>query len=330
MSFEILEKELAEKKIHSIYLFWGKDRFLLDESVKKIKKIFGNTQLGINYIVIDENNLNEIIPNIETPAFGFEKKLIIIKNTGLFKRENKNTALKEKIVQFIEENMDLINETSVIIFIEEEINKNELYKALEKKAFLVNFEFLKPVQIKNRLKKICNAYKVKVTDENLMYLIEISGTNMQDLINEIRKLIEYCGEGGEIKKENIDSLATKQIQAVIFQLTDLLGNKKINEALTILDNLIYQKEPLPKIFITLYNHVKKIYLTTMALEDNKDIATALELKPNQMFLISKYKRQANSFKKQDLEKLLNELIDLDYKYKIRRDRFRNCIKIYFV
>ena len=32
---------------------------------------------------------------------------------------------------------------------------------------------------------------------------------MQDLINEIRKLIEYAGENGTIKKEDIDKLSIK-------------------------------------------------------------------------------------------------------------------------
>ena len=49
---------------------------------------------------------------------------------------------------------------------------------------------------------------------------------MQDLINEVRKLIEYKGVGGTITKEDIDKLCIKQIQAVIFDLTDNLGKKE--------------------------------------------------------------------------------------------------------
>lgn len=45
---------------------------------------------------------------------------------------------------------------------------------------------------------------------------------MQNLINEIRKLIEFAGANSTIKKQDIDMLATKQIEAVIFDLTDNL------------------------------------------------------------------------------------------------------------
>ncbi len=99
-------------------------------------------------------------------------------------------------------------------------------------------------------------YKVNVSDIALNHLIEVSGTNLQDLMNEIRKLIEYVGENGTITQKDIELLASKQIESVIFDLTDSLGAKQTNKALEVLDNLIYQKEPLQKILITLYNHFK--------------------------------------------------------------------------
>ena len=78
---------------------------------------------------------------------------------------------------------------------------------------------------------------------------------MQELINEIRKLIEYVGEGGTITIDDINKLSIKQMESVIFELTDNLAIRKTDKALEVLDNLIYQKEPLQKILITLYNHL---------------------------------------------------------------------------
>ena len=89
MTIEALEKELNTGKLNSIYLLYGEDAFLLENSLKKIKKNFGEMVLGINLVYIDETNLNEIISNIEVPAFGYEKKLIIIKNSLLFKKDGK-------------------------------------------------------------------------------------------------------------------------------------------------------------------------------------------------------------------------------------------------
>ena len=145
--------------------------------------------------------------------------------------------------------------------------------------------------------------------------MEACGTNMQDIINEVRKLIEYAGKGGEITKDSIDKLTIKKIESVIFDLTDNLGNKETKKALQVLNNLIYNKEPLQRILVMLYNHFKKLYFTKIALKYNKDIITSLDLKPNQTFLVNKYKKQASYFKENELYVILQKLRDLDYNYK---------------
>ena len=321
MTPDLLDNELKQGKLNSIYLFYGEELYLLENAVKKIKKLFGELILGINYIQINETNIDNLISDIETPAFGFDKKLIVIKNAGLFKKGTKknpeaNSERQKKIADYIQENINLINDSTILLFIEEDISKVELQKVIEENGVVCNFERLKPLDIKKKLKGICNAYEVNVNEQNLDLLIETSGTNMQSLINEIRKLIEYAGKGGTITKESVEKLATKEFDAIIFELTDNLGKKDIKEAMRILNELICNKEPVQKILITLYNHFKKIYLTKLCTERNRqDIINVLNLKPNQTFLVTKYKKQAGYFKTNELRKILGELIELDNKSK---------------
>ena len=122
-------------------------------------------------------------------------------------------------------------------------------------------------------------------------------------------------------------LAIPKIESVIFDLTDNLGRKKIKEALEVLKNLIYNKEPVQKILITLYNHFKKLYLVKIAQKENTDIVKVLNLKPNQTFLITKYKNQAGYFTEQQLRKILEELINLDINSKLRKNRLKYRIRI---
>lgn len=321
LSIENLEKELNVKKLNSLYLLYGEELFLLESNLRKIKLLFGDCIKGINYVLIDEQNVSDIISDIETPSFGYEKKLIIARNTGLFKKEAKrkgenSSKLKDKLTQYINNNIDIINQSIVLVFVEEEADsKLELYNAIEKKGIVCKFDFQKPMQIEQRIKSICNSYKVQIDSQTVKYFIECCGTNMQDLVNEIRKLIEYVGENGTIKKEDINKLSTKKLESVIFDLTDDLGKKDIASALQVLQNLIYAKEPLVKILVTLYNHFKKIYITKMAINTNKDLASSLNLKPNQLFLTTKYKVQAKYFEEKDLRDILQELCDLDYNFK---------------
>ena len=322
LKVEELEKQLNQSQEKGIYLLYGEETFLLEQQLKKIKKNFGETVKGINYILIDENNIQELISDIETPAFGYEKKLIIARNTGLFKREAKGRSsglskeLKDKINDYLKDNIDMINSSVILVFVEDEAEKNTIFNTIEKIGTVCNFEEQKPIQIIKRLKVITNSYKVNVDENTLQYLLECCGINMQDLINEIRKLIEFAGENGTIQKQDIDKLCIKKIESIIFDLTDNLGQKKITEAMEVLYNLIASKEPIQKILITLYNHFKKLYFVKLAIAYNKDIATSLNLKANQMFLVNKYKNQAKGFKTSELRKIIQELEDLDYKYKI--------------
>lgn len=313
-----------------LYLLYGEERYLLETKLKKIKKEFGETVKGINFIQIDETNVSELISNIETPAFGYPSKLIIAKNTGLFKKEKRNTkgktdnsetkrktnTLTDKIAEYIESHKEVLEQDVTLIFVEEEADKNSLYKVIEKAGEVTNFELLKMPQLIDNIKKICNAYKVGIDYETTKYFIECCGTNMQDLINEIRKLIEYVGANETITKADVDKLSIKQLDSVIFDLTDNLGKKDIAKALEVLNNLLYAKEPIQKILITLYNHFKKLYIVKLAERYNKDLVTAMNLKPNQMFLTSKYKAQARYFDTRELRKILEELINLDANYKI--------------
>ena len=290
-----------------IYLLYGEDEYLRDETLKKIKKSFGEIQLGINYVQIDENNVSNIISDIQTPAFGFPKKLIIAKNTGLFRKKN---PLSIKLTEFLEENKDNLDDVD-IIFIEETVEKNELYSKVENIGKVQEFKEQKLPQLIVKVKSIAKAYDVEIKDNIAAYFIECVGTNMSDIINEIRKLIEYAGKGGEIKKEDVDKLCIKKAESIIFDLTDNLGKKKIKDAIDVLHNLLNAKEPLQRILIMLYNHFKKLYIIKLAEIENKDVSQSLKLKPNQVFLINKYKMQAKSFNKEELRSLLEELINID-------------------
>lgn len=139
---------------------------------------------------------------------------------------------------------------------------------------------------------------------------------MQDLINEVRKLIEFVGANGIITNKEIDLLCIKQIDSVIFDLTDNLGKRDIEKAMQVLKELIYEKEPIQKILITLYNHFKKLYIVKIAEKYRKDLAVSMKLKPNQMFLVNKYRSQARYFTEEEIRKIMQELVNLDANYKV--------------
>lgn len=121
--------------------------------------------------------------------------------------------------------------------------------------------------------------------------------------------------GGEFNKADIDLLCIKQIEAVIFDITDYLGNKNTKAAISTLNEFVAKKEPLQKLLVLIYNHFKKLYFTKISEKYKKNLVESLGLKPNQMFLTAKYKKQATYFEESTLRSIIRELADLDTNYK---------------
>ena len=318
--YKEIEKSISNE-LEPVYLFYGEEEYLISTLVNKIKKRFGELILGINYVLIDDTNIEDLISNIEIPAFGYDKKLIIVKNSNVFKkdgRKKKNSALEEKLIRYFEDNFDIIKNSCVIIFNEIDVNPTELFSVIEKKSISFKSDYLDMKNLVAYLKNICSLYHVEVEEKTLVYLVENCGTNLRVLINELRKIIEYTGEGNKIELNTIDQLCIKQIESVIFDLTDNLGAKKIANAIDILDNLIANKEPLQVILVTLYTHFKRLYICKIAqsVTAKDSLISALGIRPNHTFLIKKYQGQSKNFTEKTLRELIEALADLDYNSKI--------------
>ena len=100
----------------------------------------------------------EIISDLETTSFGFEKKLIIAKNTGLFKKDGRKKAkkhdqsIKSKLLEYLKENFEYIKDSVILVFVEDEADKGELLDFINKNGIVCNFEYQKPAQIQARIK----------------------------------------------------------------------------------------------------------------------------------------------------------------------------------
>ena len=112
ITIENLEKELKSGELTSFYLFYGEEQFLLESSLKKIKTLFGNSIKGINDIAIDDTNVMHLVSELETPAFGYEKKIVVVKNSGLLKKDGKRkniemTSVRDQLLKYLEENKEV-------------------------------------------------------------------------------------------------------------------------------------------------------------------------------------------------------------------------------
>ena len=104
-------------------------------------------------------------------------------------------------------------------------------------------------------------------------------------------------------------------QVIVFNLLILTSKKKQMKGEKHMKKY-YKLNFKNYILITLYIHFKKLYIVKIAEEYRKDLALAMQLKPNQLFLTTKYKMQAKYCSKQEIEKIMEEFINLDANYKV--------------
>jgi DNA polymerase-3 subunit delta len=306
-----IKKQIKEKSFYKVYLLTGDEPYLILQAKHMLKNGMIREGDTMNYAEftdakVDINTLQELA---FTYPFFSEKRLLLLDGTGILKTG------KDEFVNI----MDNMPETTCILICESEVDKrSKVYKWIKKNGYIG--EFLKKNQTEKVLLRwiaaLLGKEKKQIRENDAIYFLQKVGDDMFQIKNETDKLIAYVGEKEEITKEDIDELSIKKLESVIFDLTDNLGKKNIKQALEVLNNLLYSKEPIQKILITLYNHFKKLYIVKLSERFGKNLSDSLKLKPNQMFLINKYKMQANYFKEAELRKILSELINLDANYKI--------------
>ena len=107
------------------------------------------------------------------PCFGYDKKLIVVKNSGLFKKETKKRGVsnlketRDNLEKYLKENAEDIKQNVILVFVEDSIEKLNITKLVESiGGTICEFPFQKPIQIEKRLDAICKAYKVNAENRS--------------------------------------------------------------------------------------------------------------------------------------------------------------------
>ena len=85
-------------------------------------------------------------------------------------------------------------------------------------------------------------------------------------------------------------------------------------ALTCLNELIANKEPIQKIMIMIAKHFKSLLVAKVATAENKNLLA--ELNTKSAYAANKYKEQARRFEKEELISIIMKLAKLDVDSKI--------------
>lgn len=324
MDYKDIIKNINENKLEKLYLFYGKEYYLIDNALKSLKSSVNESMMDFNLDIIDgrETDIASLISSIETLPFMDERKVIIVKDFELLKGKKKNFSDSDE--KYLVEYLDNIPDTTVLAFlVYGDIDKRKsLVKKINKVGILENCDKLSDIDLFKWVKKTFEGYDVTIENPQIMYFIEQIGykdksseKTLSDLKNDINKISSFIGKGNTVDKESIDKLVEKKIENDIFKLIDNIGAKNSSSAMKILTDMIDEGESVLGIFAMISRQFKLIIQARSLQHEkmsSKSIAEKLKIHP---FVAGKALKQTGNFTDGEIVEIMNYLLDSDYKIK---------------
>ncbi|GAA3647064.1 DNA polymerase III subunit delta [Asaccharospora irregularis] len=324
MDYRDIIKNIKEKKLEKMYLFYGQEFYLIDNAINLFKESLNDTMIDFNLEVIDgqETVLDKVISSIETLPFMDEKKIVIIKDFELLKGKKKNFSDSDE--KYLISHLDNTPDTTVLVFVVYgEIDKRKsLVKKIQKNGLVFNCAKLSDMDLFKWVKKRFALNEVFIENSEIMHFIEVQGykdksseKTLVDLENEIKKISDFVGKQNKVTKYFIDKLSQNKVENDIFKLIDYIGQRQVSGAMKILNDMLQEGESVFGIFSMIARQFRIIMqVRQLQLQGYSRQSIAEKLKMN-AYVVGKALNQANNFSDEIIIDILNFIIESDYKIK---------------
>ena len=295
-----IDNDIRDGRIKRAYLLYGEERYLIRQYRDKLKKAIVTEDDTMNFSNFEGTEINqkEIIDLAETLPFFAEKRLIIMEDTGLFKKGGEDLA----------EYLPSAPESTFFVFVEEEVDKrSKMYKAIGKSEGAA-IEFSQQSDdtlarwVGGRIKKEGKG----MTQAAYNLFIAKTGSDMENIDKELEKLLCYCLEKDTIEEADVEAITTEQIQSKVFDMVDAISNHKQKVALDLYYDLLALKEPAMRIMFLITRQFQMLMIVKSMSNKgfgNKDIASKAGCPE---WAVKKYQAQGRGYSLEQLKKAVND------------------------
>ena len=319
-TLQLLKDDLKNKTYRRLYIFHGEEVFLLSHYFERMKKsLVEELTESFNFHRYNNENfeLQGFVDSVEGFPMMAESTLVWVDEVDLFK-------LPEGDRTKIAETLSDIPDWCTVIFTYETVawkpdkRLKKLWDAISSQGLIVEF----PKQNQRDLiawvsRHFLNQGK-RISNDLCAYLIEITDGTMTSLSGEIRKIVSYSG-ADEIKKSDIDAVTEPVLDAVVFQMTDLLSEGRYGQALEKLQQLLkMQQEPLA-ILGGIGGHFRRISAARTLLDHGRNASDLAKLYGIQDYPARKSMEAARKFRPEFCAKAAELVLETDRKIKTSFD-----------
>ena len=307
---ERIKESVASGKIPFVYLWYGEDRFIIQEGLKVLKSFYFMTDpsgSGIERVSAKELSPAVIVEQANAMSF-FANRLVIVEDVTYF--QDGQTADLEPLLDYFANP----NPATCLLFLAESVHRGrKFYKALDKSQTGEIIQFLAPKRAQDWLSWVQLELKSrgKTMDNQVAALfIEWAGHHTGILSQELDKLAIFTGERQKITAEDIKTITTRTIEASVFDLLDAVASRSSTKALQTLHEVLRIEHPL-KVLTMLVRQVR-LLLGCNALRgqggNGAEAPSALGISP---YEAQKLWQQSGSLSSEQLAKALSECLKTD-------------------
>lgn len=305
-----IKEHIKLNQYKPVYLLYGTEDYLKKLYRDKLKTAILGDGDQMNYTYFEGKGIDtaEVKSVANTMPFFSDRRLILIENSGFFKNQSD-----------LADYMESIPETTHIVFVESEVDKrNRLYKAVKNVGNISEMNAMDEKNLKLWVATLLDKDNKKISEDTILYLLNKIGSDMENIQNEVEKIICYAYDRDIITKEDIDEVCTTQITGKIFLMVDAIGNRQQEKALDLYYDLLALKEkPMSILFLITrqFNILVQVKNLLSLGYNNTVISQKTGLMP---FTISKYVSQSKNFNMDLLISALKSSADIEEMIKTGR------------
>lgn len=276
--FQKLKTSLRNKETDRLYFFHGEETFLLNYYLEQIKKLLIDQlteSFNFHKLTVETFDMQTFADCVENLPMMGSNTMVWVDEIDIYKMAE---ADRERLCSIISD----IPEYCTVVFTyvttpwKPDKRLKKLHAAVTECGTVVEFQKQSPRDLIPWISRHFAAHKKRIAPDLCGYLIDITGGTMTALAGEIEKIAAYSGSE-TIVKSDIDAVTEPVLDAVVFQMTDLLGQGECGKALQKLRTLLQMQEDPIKILGAIGMHFRRLGAARTLLDCGKGPADLMRL-----------------------------------------------------
>jgi len=316
-----LKQHIKNKDLGRLYVFHGEEVFLLNHYLGQMKKLLLDPlteSFNFNRLTNETFQLQAFADAVEAMPMMAEATFVQVDDVDFFKLPEAERAKMTEILSDIPQWCTVLFTYETVAWKPDKRFK-KLWEAVEENAVVVEFEKQSQRDLIAWVQRHFAAHKKRISGDLCAYLIDITGGTMTALSGEIDKICAYSG-AEEIQKTDIDAVTEPVLDAVVFQMTDLLSAGQFDQAFRKLQQLLKMQEEPIMILGAVGNHFRRISTARTLLDNGRNASQLQKLyAPMPDFAARKTMDAARRYKPEFCRSVSRLVLETDYKMKTSFD-----------